>query len=141
VTWQAEQNILRANPLFHKKPRYDYALIHFDNGVCYVAQLLYIFGVTSGETTLHLALVQPMDLVLTNWNQWRDQDLCFTRLRSRPRTAVGTKIISVNSIIQGCLVIKDFSSRVDDEYLLIPFVDQDMWLRMKGLQLGRGLSI
>lgn len=141
MTWQAEQNILRTNPLFHKKPRYDYALIHFDNGVCYVAQLLYIFGVTIGKTTSHLALIQPMDAALTNWNQRRDEDLRFTRVRSRPHTATGTKIISVESIIRGCLVVKDFSSRADSEYLIVPFVDQDMWIRMKDMKFSHGLDI
>ena len=141
MTWEPEANILRVNPSFHGKVRNDYALVHFDAGVCYIAQLLFIFGIHIGNKVAYMALVLPIDRPPTHRNQRRDRDLRFTRLRSRTRNAAGTRVISLESIIRGCLIVPDFASNSHDEYFLVPFIDQDMWLRMKGLALGNNLGI
>lgn len=88
-----------------------------------------------------MALVLPMDRPTTHRNQRRDRDLRFTRVRSRARNETGTRVISLESIVRGCLTVPDFSSNSQDEHFLVPFVDQDMWLRMKGLELGTNLDI
>jgi len=49
--------------------------------------------------------------------------------------------ISVESIVQGALLVKDFGAEYGDEYLVIDVVDSDMWLRLKTLALVQRVNL
>ena len=65
-------------------------------------------------------------------NRPRDKALRFTRVQARPRAS--TVIIDTCSIIRGGLLVRDFASP-GNEYLVIEFIDEDMWSRLKNIDL------
>ena len=61
IDWRWKPNIIRANPNFHNKPRYDYALVQVEGNECIFVQVLYIFQVQYLEKIYNLTLVLPFD--------------------------------------------------------------------------------
>jgi hypothetical protein len=131
IDWRWKSNIIRANPLFHNQPRFDYALVQVDGNRCIFIQLLYIFRVQYLEDTFHLALALPLDAPPLAENRARDKLLRLTRVR--PRRKIETIIIDTNIIIRGGLVAEDLSSKVG-EFLVVDAIDEDMWRRLKGIE-------
>lgn len=134
-----QSNLVRANPNFHNRPRYDFVLIKVDEAQHIFAQLVYIFGIQVDEKPYYLALVTPFDAVPSLFNRKRDGDLRLTRVRARPRSEA--VIISTESIVRGGLLVEDFGSPIDGEHLVIDFIDGDMWWRMKHLTLARKVNL
>lgn len=137
VDWHVNSNIIRANANFHYKPRYDYVLVKADtNGQGYYmfAQVLYMFRIICKETDSHMALVIPFDARLRASDQYpnRDKELRLTRVCPRPRGS--SMFIETNRIVRGALLAEDPSSPVA-ERLVVNFIDQDMWMRLKTIKL------
>ena len=95
-------------------------------------QILQIFTLLFHGTKLAMALVLPFDIPKLMVNRPRDEALRFTRVQARPRAS--TVIIDTRSIIRGGLLVRDFASP-GNEYLVIEFIDEDMWSRLKNIDL------
>lgn len=79
-----------------------------------------------------MALVLPFDIPRAALNRRRDKELRFTRVH--PRARAQSVFIDTNSIIRGALLAQDgLSDR--GEYLVVNFIDQDMWARLKIIEL------
>lgn len=130
VDLNVEKNILRTNPNFYHKERYDCALIQVQEKKAIFVRLKFLFSIRVEQETYYMALVLPMDQIPTASNRSRDQKLRLTRVRSRP---LGSSIfIHVDSIIRGALLTKDHSKNsADNEYFVNQFIDQDLWMRMQ----------
>lgn len=133
VDWSLTTDLLRVNPKFHNKERYDCVIVKIDSDKFIFAQLLCIFTCEVKSTKYFLALILPLDLPPSTINRGRDRELRFTRLRSRPR--LSSSFISVESIVRGALISKDYGAEYGDEYLVVDVVDFDLWLRLKTLPL------
>lgn len=134
--------MLRVNPNFHGRPRYDYVLVQVDPHNYIFAQLLYVFGITikatpqHDETSLHMALILPMDetIPVVEGHRPTDKTLRLTRIRSRHRS--DAVFINVESVVRGGLLAPVFEEGVQmDEYLIVDVIDEDMWWRMKSVKL------
>lgn len=125
-----ERDILRCNPNFHKKERFNTALIQVEaktNKAIFV-RLLFIFTVWVEGKIFYLALVLSMDNAPSSTNRVRDQHLRITRVQPQARS--GVALINADKIIRGGLLPKDGGSK-SGEFLVNKFVDQDMWVRMQ----------
>lgn len=84
-----------------------------------------------------MALILPMDQHIPRSDRVAtDRHFRFTRVRSRPR--LKSAFIDVESIIRGALLVPSNDGETDvinDEYLVFDVVDQDMWWRMKKVEL------
>lgn len=125
-----EKNILRTNPNFYNKERYDCALIQVDGKESVFVRLRFLFAIKFDSEMYYLALALPMDQICTTSNRLRDQRLRLTRVRSRPLES--SVIIGVDSIRRGALLLRDNDERSSNqEYFVNTFIDQDMWMRMQ----------
>ena len=125
--------MLRVNPNFHNKERYDCVIVKIDDTKYIFARLLCIFSCVIKSTKYCMALILPLDLPPPLLNCGRNEELRFIRLRSRPR--ISSCFISVESIVRGALLAKDYGCEYKDEFLVMDVADQDMWLWMKSLIL------
>lgn len=138
VDWQLNSNIIRANPNFHHKPRYDYALVKADDSgkQCIFVQVLYIFRIIYQGVHYHMALVIPFDVPphILDHHPNRDTELRLTRVR--PRLRGSSILIDTDRIIRGGLLAEDPDSPITvQERLVVNFIDQDMWMRLKSIEL------
>uniref|UniRef100_A0A8H7Y2E1 Uncharacterized protein n=1 Tax=Psilocybe cubensis TaxID=181762 RepID=A0A8H7Y2E1_PSICU len=138
ITWKTERNILRINPSFHGRKRYDHALIQVDSekNTYIFVQLLYVIGIKVEETLYHMALVLPLDEAIPALENHRisDKKLRFIRVRSRHRSKAA--FINVESIVRGGLLAQAFRPPHQvDEYIIIDVIDEDMWWRLKSVKL------
>lgn len=134
VDWRWKENTIRANPSFHNRPRYDYALVQVtpnDNKHLFV-QLIRSFKVRYLGQTFSLALVLPFDVPCLQRNRGRDDALRLIRLR--PRQRVRSIVIDANTIVRGGLLTPDLDSN-GGEHLVIDVIDEDMWRRLKTVEL------
>lgn len=134
IDWCVISNILRAHPDFHNKPHYDYTLVKIYSQQSIIIQILYIFRLLYDDVHYHLALVIPYNTPLQEptQNPACDMELWLTQLR--PRARGSSMFINMNLIIRGALLASDPSSRVA-ECLVVNFVDQDMWMQLKAIEL------
>lgn len=141
IDWRLTTDLLRANPDFHHRPRYDYVIIQASNTEVIFAQILYIFGVTVtlNNTEAHVALVLPFDEAPDRQHCERDEALHFTRVQARHRSKA--TLIHVESIIRGAVLVKDFEAEHDDEYIVMDVLDADLWWRMKSVSLARHVKM
>jgi len=136
------RDILRANPNFHGRERYDFALIKVgtttSNDAIFV-QILQIFSLNFRGSIISMALAIPLDVNLPCIliNRRRDDQLRLTWVRARPRASA--VVINTQSIIRGGLLVKDCSSPMD--FLVVEFVDEDMWIRLKTTNLVKNARI
>lgn len=79
-----------------------------------------------------MALVLPFDVPPAAQNRRRDRELRFTRVH--PRARAKSLFINTNAIIRGALLAEDRLSN-EGEYLVVNFIDQDMWSRLKTMEL------
>lgn len=81
-----------------------------------------------------MALVIPFDVPthIRDCHPNRDTELRLTRVRPRPRGS--SILIDTDRIIQGGLLAEDPDSPVA-ECLVVNFIDQDMWMRLKSIEL------
>ncbi|KAJ8688723.1 hypothetical protein PTI98_013482 [Pleurotus ostreatus] len=127
VDWRQDTDLLRCNPMFQGAPQYDHVVIKTGSpttlGTDIIAQLLMMFTITVNDASYHIALVHPLNRALGN-QQRKDADLQLLRLKARPRKS--TEFVFLPSIIQGALVVPDFSQQGD--FFLVDTVDGDMFL-------------
>jgi len=135
IDWRLTTDLLRANPDFHHRPRYDYVIIQASDTEVMFAQILYIFGVTINNTEEHVALVLPFDETPDRQHCERDEALRFTRVQARHRSKA--TLVHVESIVRGAVLVKDFEAEHGDEYIVMDVLDADLWLRMKSVSLAR----
>lgn len=149
VDWRCCSDIIRANPSFYGAPRFDHALIkvasndarvqaeEIDEGI--FCRLLGFFEFTYNDIIYKTALALPLDAAPAAGptRRSRDRDLRLIRLQPRARSAA--VLIDVNTIIRGGLLAEDYESN-SEERIVVPFIDQDMWLRLKSLSLKRNVS-
>jgi hypothetical protein len=80
-----------------------------------------------------MALVLPLDVPRPLQNRSRDEALRLTRVRER--SMASTVFIDTNSIIRGGLLVEDHTSEDGKDRFIVDVTDEDMWMRMKGLEL------
>jgi hypothetical protein len=120
-------DILRCNPDFYRRPRYDCVIVQTVSGFIF-GQLIFIFECTLDKTTYTFALIHPFDAPIGPRRQ-KDIDLGFYRLREKPRKSA--EFIPVRSIVRGALTVDDFAQ--DGYRLVVDLVDTDMFLRLKSI--------
>jgi hypothetical protein len=136
IDWRLTTDLLRANPDFHHRPRYDYVIIQASDTEVMFAQILYIFGVTLNNAETHyVALVLPFDETPDRQHRERDEALRFTRVQARHRSKA--TLIHVESIVRGAVLVKDFEAEHNDEYIIMDVVDADLWWRMKSVSIAQ----
>ncbi|KAF9044107.1 hypothetical protein BJ165DRAFT_1594751 [Panaeolus papilionaceus] len=130
VNWRLDMDILRVNPNFHGRARFDFAILNVDSQeqTAVIVQLLFLFQTTYDGRKYDLALVLPFDELLSRANRGRDTSLRLTRLHPRRRRAA--VLVDVNAITRGALLAPDPSS-AENEMILVDLVDEDMWMRFK----------
>ena len=139
IDWRLTTDLLRANPDFHNRPRYDYVIIQASDTEIMFAQILYIFGITLNNTEMHVALVLPFDETPDRQHRERDQTLRFARVQARHRSKA--TFIHVESIVRGAVLVKDFEAEHGDEYIVMDVLDADLWWRMKSVSIARHVKI
>ena len=125
IDWKLTTDLLRANPDFHRRPRYDYVMIQASDTEVMFAQILYIFGVTVNNTEMHIALVLPFDETPDRQHCERDEALHFTHVQARHRSKA--TFIHVESIVRWAILVKDFEAEHGDEYIIMDVLDADLW--------------
>ncbi|KAK0493804.1 hypothetical protein EDD18DRAFT_1107781 [Armillaria luteobubalina] len=134
VDWTTSTDYLRCSPDFYNHPRYDCLLIDSTDRP-FFAQLMMVFTCVIGGKDFPLALVHPFDQPVDAATEKLDDDLGFYRVRARKRKE--SMFVSVYMIIRGALLVEDFRLKPADEfkeYLIVNYVDSDLFLRMKSLQ-------
>jgi hypothetical protein len=137
-----KSNILRINPNFHGNDRHDYVLIKAGELDCFFAQLLYVFGITYKDETYHLALILPMDNPVPVMGRGRDRKLRFERVIARP--PLRSAVVSINTIIRGALLVKDYGASPETSksgHIVVDSIDADIWWRMKSIKLARNVKL
>ena len=144
VTWKESTDILRCNPNFHHRPRYDCVLLSrpdvlelrsrgaagrrtipvSDEPI--FARLIYVFTCTFDGDEYPIALVQAYDAPCGHISKV-DRELGLVRRRARPRQEA--EFVSLHSIIRGTVMIQDLECQEGDEYFLYNYLDADMFLR------------
>ena len=132
ANWSLCADILRANPNFHNRPRYDHALVKVGENTAIFVQLLAIFDLHYIDNRIPLALVLPLDEPRAMEHQGRHNQLRLKRLR--PRARKNAVLIDTNTIIRGGLLVPDRGSHFG-EFFVIDFTDEDIWLRLKSTEL------
>ncbi|KDR65883.1 hypothetical protein GALMADRAFT_81379 [Galerina marginata CBS 339.88] len=132
ANWALCADILRANPNFHNRPRYDFALIKVGENEAIFAQLIAIFDLDYASQRIPMALILPFDQPRGPESRIRHTTLRLTRLR--PRARKDALLIDTNTIIRGGLIVPDRGSRYGESFV-VDFTDEDIWLRMKSTKL------
>lgn len=103
-------------------------------------QILYIFQLLYDGVHYHLALAIPYDAPLQEPRQNSEHDVELQLTQVRPRARGLSMFIDTNVITHGALLASDLSLRAA-ECLVVNFVDQDMWMRLKTVELITGAQI
>ncbi|KAG2096721.1 uncharacterized protein F5147DRAFT_747547 [Suillus discolor] len=122
IDWKLATDYLRCNPSFYGHEWRDCTLIRSHNKDGNDRNIFYVVS----EQTLDLALVQPMDSLLST-RCTADRDLRFTRLHARPTAS--SEFISLHSIIHGALLVPSYDSNTD--FFVVDYVDTDMFLHSR----------
>lgn len=142
IEWTHKSNIVRCNPDFHHRERYDYVLVKIDDNSFIFAQLLYIFTIQYGKSMHTLALILPMDVPPPLAGRSRDAALRFTRVLARPYSK--SAIIDINTIVRGALLVREYGACFEiahTSHIVVDTIDADMWWRLKSIQLERHVNI
>ncbi|KAJ6451798.1 hypothetical protein C8R45DRAFT_1057103 [Mycena sanguinolenta] len=129
--WSDQADLLRCNPCFHGRPRFDAVLVLTETGPIF-AQLIYIFEVSANEKVYPFALVQPFDSPVGAISA-KDKALKLFRVRAKPRHA--SEFIPVRSIIRGAVVVPD--SKKSGDFFVMDVLEGDMFLRLRDMYRAR----
>ncbi|KDR67396.1 hypothetical protein GALMADRAFT_232065 [Galerina marginata CBS 339.88] len=132
ANWSLCSNILRTNPSFHGRPRFDHALVKVGANQAVFVQLLAIFDLHYAGQRIPMALVLPLDEPRDIENRNRHATLRLTRLH--PKARKDAVFIDTNAIIRGGFVVPDHGSRSGESFV-VNFTDEDIWLRLKSTEL------
>jgi hypothetical protein len=131
VTWQLETNILRCNPKFNNKPRYDHILVANPNGGVIFAQLIFMFTTTSSANdnrTDPWALIHPYDTEVGRPTPL-ERDFQLYRIHAKSRGS--SRFISALSIIRGVVVVPTYAKESD--FFVFDLLDDDLFMRVQDL--------
>jgi hypothetical protein len=132
VTWQLETNILRCNPKFNNKPRYDHVLVATPNGSVMFAQLIFMFTTSNDNRTDPWVLIHPYDTEV-GWPTHLEQDFQLFRIHAKARGS--SRFISAKSIIRGVVVVPTYLK--DNDYFVFDLLDDDLFMRVQYLWKDR----
>jgi hypothetical protein len=128
ITWQLETNILRCNPKFNNKPRYDHILVANPNGSVLFAQLIFMFTTSNDNRTDPWVLIHPYDTEVGRPTPL-ERDFQLFRIHAKARGS--SRFISANSIIRGVVVVPTYTK--DSEYFVFDLLDGDLFMRVRDL--------
>lgn len=134
---ETRTDILRVNPNFHGRPRYDYVLVRVNESLGMLAQILSLFSINYQGKSYHMALILPMDRVTLTRNRARDRTLRLTRVRSRPR--YNSIVVDTETFTRGALLTDDHDSH--GEFFVLDTIDDDFWWRMKSVSLAQNVNL
>ena len=128
VDWSVQADLLRCNPKFWGRPRYDFVMVNHPSRGQVFAKLVCLFTSTVGTCVYPLALVQALDRQLRSGTvKAIDKKLSIYRWHLRPRDRC--EIITVRSIVRGALLVPDM--KYSGDHFVINTVDADTFLRMQ----------
>jgi len=135
VDWQAHTDLLRCNPVFWGKERFDCVFLNTGSQPSF-ARLLFVFTyqvkaskdviIPSGQTQvlIPMALVQPFTEIKKL--RKKDKDLCLYRLQEKPlEKAI---FVPARSIIRGAYIVPE--GLTEKNFLVVDLVDTDMFLHV-----------
>lgn len=131
------RDLVRVNPSFFGRERYDSVMYQATESTASLGRVLSFFSITVEGSTHQLALIIPYDR-----NPWpdaatrqKDKDLGF--LRVSRRSLKDSEVISADSIIRSCVLVRAWDSDYPDDHILNDCVDTDWWLRAMKLRAGQ----
>jgi len=128
VDWGTKTDLLRCNPKFWNRPRYDFVIVDHPSRGEVFAQLVFLFTYKVGTSVHPLALVQALDRHPRDGLIKRiDKKLSIYRwnIRSRKRC----EIIPVGWIVHGAVLISD--PKYTGDHFVVDTLDADMFLRVR----------
>ncbi|KIM78817.1 hypothetical protein PILCRDRAFT_10761 [Piloderma croceum F 1598] len=125
--WRMTTDLLRCNPCFYKRPRYDCVLIQTISGPIF-ACLLFLLTCQVNSTTYPVALIQPFDAYAGPWRN-KDWELGLHHVRAKARSQA--EFISVRSVIRGAYVVPTHEH--PEDYFVSDLIDSDWFLRLMQL--------
>lgn len=128
VTWQLETNILRCNPKFNNKPRYDHILVANPTGGVMFARLIFMFTTSNQNRTDPWVLIQPYD---TEVGRPSPLEWDFQLFRIHAKARGSSRFISPKSIIRGVVVVPTYEK--DSDYFVFDLLDDDLFMRVRDL--------
>ncbi|KAJ7029674.1 hypothetical protein C8F04DRAFT_962637, partial [Mycena alexandri] len=127
VDWRSARDILRCNPLFHGKPRFDSVIYEDDEDPLAIGQLHFVFRChLPGDVALDLAMVQPFGRTA-----WTPKTLTDCPIRER-LPLKNCHFIALEHVIRGALLCPMFWGK-DRMHYLIDCIDEDMYLRLNNI--------
>lgn len=127
-----ERNIIRCNPSFHHRERYESIAVDAGDGNIVFGRLLALFAIAPPQfkTTAMgtpVALWAPYDIPIDAGQRKKDLDLGLYRVRHPKKVA--PEMISAKSIIRGALLLPAHDK--SEDYLVFDVLDADMYMRMQ----------
>ncbi|KZP13413.1 hypothetical protein FIBSPDRAFT_913092 [Athelia psychrophila] len=138
VDWRMMTDHLRRNPSFYNELREDCVIFQADEQSIAFAKLLFVFkcSINNDRGPYSLALVQPYDTSIPRAERpSSDEDLGLIRVRAQRRSK--SRLIFVDSIIRGAMLVSTYDEDIYDEHFVVDIVDTDMFLRLKGWSASR----
>ena len=128
VAWNVCTDYLRCSPSFFGKPRNDCVLLRTVEKLIF-ACLAFIFVIQIHGVFCPIVLVEPFDLYLGPTRR-KDKELGLFRLGIKE----SSEFMPLQSILRGSLIVKDFDTNRDGEFIVVDVIDGDMFLRIKGMK-------
>ncbi|KAJ7824744.1 hypothetical protein B0H14DRAFT_3110853 [Mycena olivaceomarginata] len=125
--WSDEKDLLRCNPDFFGRARYDGAMVLTATGHIFV-QLIYIFEISANNKMYPFALVQPMDAPVGVISA-KDKALKLFRVRTRQ----ASEFIPVRSIVRGAVLVPDSNPERKGDFFVMDVPEGDMFLRLRSM--------
>ena len=132
VTWELETNVLRCNPNFNTKPRYDHILAATSNGGVMFTQLLFIFTTSNDNRTDPWVLIHLYD---TEVGRPTPLEWDFQLFRIHAKARGSSCFIPTKSIIRGVVVIPIYVK--DNDYFVFDLLDGDLFMCIRDLWKDR----
>ena len=130
VDWTTGTDLLRCNPKFWNRPRYDFAIVDLPSRGQVFVQLVFLFTCQVGASVYPLALIQALERHPRH-GAVRDTDKKLSIYRWNIRARSRCEIIPVRSIMRGAALIPD--SKYAGDYFVVDTLDADMFLRVKAM--------
>lgn len=125
IDLSTQEDLLRCNPEFWGRPRYDFIIVNLPSQGQMFAKLVCLFTCTMGTHMHSLALVQSLDYRPHSGSvKDIDRKLSIYRWNLRPQNRC--EIIPVHGIVCGALLIPD--TRYSGDHFVVNTVDTDMFL-------------
>jgi hypothetical protein len=128
VDWCSKEDLLRCNPKFWGRPRYDFAIATIPPRGQVFVRLVFLFTCKAGTSVHPLALVQALDRH-PRTGDVRNTDKKLSILRWNLRLRTRCEIVPVDSIVRGAVLIPD--TKYAGDYFVVDTLDADMFLRAR----------